>query len=148
RPAGAPVTLSRRIYSDDSGAFKFPALPRGPATLAVRRIGFKPVSVETSLPFESSMAVLLEANAQSLTPVVVQDRRKRYDGPLADFNRRRDYGIGRFLTSGQIDARNALRTTDLLRSLPGVQVQAGFRGTTLRLRGARCDPLVWVDGTP
>jgi TonB family protein len=29
-----------------------------------------------------------------------------------------------------------------------VQVSAGFRGTTVRLRGAGCDPLVWVDGTP
>jgi TonB family protein len=148
KPSGNVVTLARRLYSDDSGAFKFPALPRGPATLAVRRVGFKPVSIETSLPFPQTMSVLLESTAHALSPVVVQDRRRNYDGPLADFNRRRDFGIGRFITAGQIDSRNAMRTTDLLRSIPGVQVVSGIRGTTLRLRGSRCDPLVWIDGSP
>jgi len=148
KPSGNVVTLARRLYSDDSGAFKFPALPRGPATLAVRRVGFKPVSIETTLPFPQAMSVLLEATAHALTPVVVEGRRHTYDGPLADFNRRRDFGIGRFITAGQIDSRNALRTTDLLRTIPGVQVVQGMRGTTLRLRSAGCDPLVWIDGTP
>jgi len=142
------VTLARRLYSDDSGTFKFPALPRGPATLAVRRIGFKPVTVETELPFATPLAVRLESTSQALSAVVIQEKRRHYEGPLADFNRRRDFGMGRFLTAGQIDARNAIRTTDLLRGVPGVQVFNGLRGTSLRLRGSRCDPLVWIDGTP
>lgn len=148
RPAGAPVTLARRIYSDDSGAFRFPALPRGPASLSVRRIGFKPTTLETTIPAESPLAVRLEPTPQTLSAVVVQDRRRVYDGPLGEFNRRRDFGFGRFITRGQIDERNAIRTTDLLRMIPGVQVINGIRGTTLRIRASRCDPLVWVDGTP
>lgn len=148
KPSGSVVTLARRVYSDDSGTFKIPPLPRGPATLTVRRIGYKPVSVETALPFPSELSVSLESTAQRLSAVVVQDRRKRYEGPLAEFNRRRDFGIGRFLTAGQIDARNPIRTTDLLRGFPGVQVVQSMRGTTLRLRGNRCDPLIWVDGSP
>jgi TonB family protein len=148
KPSGSVVTLARRVYSDDSGTFKLPPLPRGPATLSVRRIGYKPVSVETTLPFPSAMSVSLESNAQTLSAVVVQDKRKHYEGPLADFNRRRDFGVGRFLTAGQIDARNAMRTTDLLRGFPGVQLFSSIRGTTVRLRGNRCDPLVWIDGSP
>jgi TonB family protein len=148
RPSGVPVTLPRRLYSDDSGGFHFPPLPRGPATLAVRRIGYKPVSVETTIPSDVPLNVLLESSAQKLTAVVVNERRRVYEGPLADFNRRRDFGIGRFITRGMIDERNPIRTTDLLRLLPGVQVVSGFRGTMLRLRGAGCDPLVWIDGTP
>jgi TonB family protein len=148
RPTGSIVTLARRVYSDDSGTFKLPPLPRGPATLTVRRIGYKPVSLETQLPFPATLAVSLESTAQTLSAVVVQDRRRRYEGPLAEFNRRRDFGIGRFLTVSQIDARNAIRTTDLLRGFPGVQIVQGIRGTQLRLRGNRCDPLVWIDGSP
>lgn len=149
RPTGAVVTLARRVYSDDSGGFRIPSLPRGAASLVVRRIGFKPVTVETRLAADVPLGVLLEANAQTLTKVVVEDRRRSYEGPLANFNRRRDFGIGRFITRGQIDARNAIRTTDLLRMMPGVQVMSTSRGVNvLRLRGARCDPLVWIDGTP
>jgi TonB family protein len=149
RPAGAVVTLARRVFSDDSGGFRVPSLPRGAATIAVRRIGFKPVSVETQLAGDVPLGFSLESNAQTLTAVVVEDRRRYYDGPLGPFNRRRDFGIGRFITRGEIDARNAIRTSDLLRLVPGVHVMNSPRGgTSLRLRSARCDPLIWIDGTP
>jgi TonB family protein len=148
RPAGAVVTLGRRVYSDDSGGFRIASLPRGPATLAVRRIGYKPLAVETQLAPDLPLGVQLEASLQTLAKVVVEDRRRNYDGPLGPFNRRREFGIGRFITRGQIDARNAIRTTDLLRTIPGVQIINGSRGTAVRLRANRCDPLVWIDGTP
>ena len=146
---GTSTIAARRLYSDSAGTFRFPPLPRGDATLTVRRIGFKPVSLETKLPGDGPLAVRLESNALTLSAMVVQDRRNRYEGWLAQFNRRRDAGIGRFITRGQIDARNPTHTTDLLRMMPGVAVGGGgIRGSSLRLRGSRCDPLIWVDGSP
>jgi TonB family protein len=148
RPGGGNVTLARRVYSDDSGAFRIPSIPRGAATVAVRRIGYKPISVETQLAADIPLGMMLESTSQTLAKVVVEDRRRTYDGWLGQFNRRRDFGIGRFITRGQIDARNAIRTSDLLRTIPGVMIGQGPRGTVIRLRAARCDPLIWLDGSP
>jgi TonB family protein len=148
RSPGVTLMLPRRLYSDDAGGFRFPALPRGDATIAVRRIGFKPTSIETKLPADKPVAVRLESAALALSPVIVNDRRTRYDGPMAEFNRRKDWGFGRFITRGQIDQHNPMRTSDMLRMVPGVYVQNTMRGTSLRIRGNTCEPLIWVDGTP
>lgn len=148
RPGGGNVTLARRVYSDDSGSFRVPSLPRGVAMVAVRRIGYKPIAVETQLSAELPLGMILESTSQTLAKVVVEDRRRQYEGWLGQFNRRRDFGLGRFITRGQIDARNAIRTSDLLRTIPGVMIAQGPRGAMIRIRASRCDPLIWLDGTP
>jgi TonB family protein len=142
------VTLGRRIYTSDSGAFRIPSIPRGPATVAVRRIGFKPVSLDASLPAVEPLFILLDPGVQTLSAVVVKDRQRIYEGHLADFNRRRDMGFGRFITRSDIDARNAMRTSDMLRTIPGIQVTGNAMGSSISMRGAACQPLVWIDGTP
>ena len=146
---GPGLTMGRKTFTDDSGTFRIPSIPEGTATIAVRRIGFRPISIETPVPAPVALAFALEPAATQLSKVVVQDRRNRYEGPLAHFNRRRDLGFGRFITRDDIDKRNALRTTDLLRSLPGVMVSPGRTGITqVRLRQNNCPPFVWLDGSP
>ena len=142
------MTLSRRIFTDDSGSFRVPAMPMGPATVAVRRIGYKPVSLQAALPTETPLFILLDPGVQTLGKVVVKDRQRSYTGPLAEFNRRRDMGFGTFITRGDIDRRNPLRTSDMLRMIPGIAVSQGFGGSSMNIRNSRCQPLVWIDGTP
>jgi TonB family protein len=143
------VTMGRKTVTDDSGHFRIPSIPEGSATIAVRRIGFRPATIETAVPSTVPLAFALEPTAVQLGKVVVQDRRSRYEGPLANFNRRRDLGFGRFITRDDIDRRNALRTTDLLRSLPGVMVAPGRTGISqVRLRSNNCPPFIWLDGSP
>jgi TonB family protein len=36
----------------------------------------------------------------------------------------------------------------MLRTIPGVQISANPTGSSISMRGARCQPLVWVDGAP
>ncbi len=145
---GAPITLGRRIFTDDSGSFKLTGVPSGAATIVVRRIGYTPITLETPLPPPVPLAFQLQATAQTLRAVVVEERRRVYEGWLADFNRRRDMGFGRYITRSQIDARNATRASDLVRMIPGVQVSNSMRGTSLSIRGSRCQPLMWIDGSP
>jgi TonB family protein len=67
---------------------------------------------------------------------------------MGDFQRRRDLGFGRFITAADIDRQNAIRTTDLLRMIPGLAIQTGFGQSAIRIRGNSCAPYVWIDGTP
>jgi len=153
--AGAEVSfivgpLHRRTTTGDDGEFSLPNVPEGPVKLTVRRIGFRPDSFPTAAP-ATQLALLVEPIPQKLNTVVVNSKRRGpYTGPHADFLRRLDNGQGRFITRETIAKRNALRTTDLLRSLPGVTMM-GDRSTGMtvpRFRNSSCNPLVWVDGSP
>jgi TonB family protein len=153
--AGAEVSmrvgqLVRRTTTSDDGTFTLPNIPEGPVRLVVRRIGFKPDSFPAAAPGDGRLALTLEPIAQKLQAVVVQSRRRGpYTGPHADFLRRLDNGNGRFVTRDQIVKRNAMRTTDLLRSVPGVWMTSSRSGMTVpRFRASQCDPLIWVDGAP
>ena len=150
RDAGAPPTtvFSRRMFSDEEGRFRVTGMPAVRVMVAVRRIGYRPATRELVVPSVEPVALSLEAVPQGLSTVVVRDRRVKYTGWAARFYERRDRGFGRFITKEEIDRRNAIRTTDVLRMVPGMQVVSTPTGNRLRLRSARCDPFIWLDGTP
>lgn len=151
---GAPVGVGRATITDDEGRFRLPGVPVGRVTVSVRRIGFQAATLDTMVAVAGPAAapdfeVTLVPVAQKLAEVVVRERRRtRYSGPLADFNRRRDMGFGRFYTAADIDSRHPIRTTDLLRMVPGMNVMSVGATNRLRLRNSGCDPLVWIDGMP
>ncbi len=153
--AGAELSLVGTAPStartDVSGGFRVVGTRAGTVSLSVRRLGFRPVTTEVVVrPGETTEAsVTLERAAQELAPVVVQAQQERR-GRLGDFDRRRKLGFGHFITREEIERRNPLLVTDLLRTVPGVRLQpGGFAGRfVLRMRASRCDPLVWLDGSP
>ncbi len=145
---GVPTAATRATVTGDDGGFRIPGLPTGRVTLAVRRIGYQAVTIDTVAASTPTLDVTLTPVAQRLAAVVVKGRRRAYTGPLAAFNRRRDLGFGHFITQDDIDNRHPLRTSDLLRTIPGVGVYSSGPVSALRLRNARCDPLVWLDGMP
>lgn len=149
------IAIGRSGTSNDDGLVRLPGLPAGRATLAVRRIGFRAqeraVTLEPGSNVDAPLVVALGAVPQQLASVIVRaNRRGPYTGHMADFNRRRDMGFGTFITAADIDQRHPMRTTDLLRMVPGAQVYRSGNGFTnvLRMRNSSCDPLVWIDGSP
>ena len=155
--AGATVTLvpagggERALVAADDGRFAFLAAGAGRASLRVRRIGFRAESLAVELPRPGGAAlpVRLEFLPQALAPVQVRGRAVDQRPPqIADFYRRQARGIGRFITRADIERRNALRTTDLLRTVPGVAVYTSGAMSTVRYRSAACEPEVYLDGTP
>lgn len=144
------VIFARGGVSGDDGRVLLPGLPAGRATLAVRRIGYRPTSTEVTLPAAGpgALVVTLEAVPQQLAAVVVRANHRSYTGRMADFNRRRDLGFGRFITAEDIDRQHPINTSDLLRMVPGMVVQTRGISSNLRLRNSGCDPLVWLDGMP
>ncbi|GJG86997.1 hypothetical protein tb265_21780 [Gemmatimonadetes bacterium T265] len=145
---GAPTASARATLTNDDGQFRIPGVPYGPVTIAIRRIGFQAVTLDTVASATPAFDVTLTPVAQRLAAVVVRERRRKYTGPLADFNRRRDLGFGHFLTAADIDNRHPLRTTDLLTMMPGVMVYSNGINSAIRLRNAPCAPLIWLDGMP
>ncbi|MDF1501546.1 TonB family protein [Roseisolibacter sp. H3M3-2] len=148
RGPGGGAVVARRVFTDDEGRFRVTGMPNGKATVAVRRIGYRPATRDLDVPATEGLALALDAVPQALSTVVVKDRRVRYTGWAAPFYQRRDRGMGRYVGKEEIDRRNAMRTTDVLRVVPGMAIQTGMGGSRIRFRGSRCDPLVWIDGTP
>jgi TonB family protein len=155
--AGARVTIARpgpagaeSVITDDDGAFRFRAVPRGPVTFQVRRVGFAVATVTLDVPSADGGPMLLELTptAPSLTPVVVRAARPTAPiGPFTAFNQRRSTGFGHFITREEIERRRPMRTTDLFRMVPGARLGRNAIGTpSVRFRGSTCDPEIVLDG--
>jgi hypothetical protein len=132
--AGADVELlpgSRRLLSDDSGHFRFDAVPVGNVTLVVKRIGFVPESVFVTLGDREDLDVVLELvqSAQTLDTVTVAARETPLPtGRLAGFYERRQLGHGRFFEAKDFEQQQHRRLADIL---------TGRIAGTRQLRSAR-----------
>ena len=154
--AGAQVIIEGadlRAESDERGMFRLARVPTGMASVRVRRLGFLPetVAVHVEPARTAELSIRLSRVAQLLSTVIVRRERgaPRYTGRLARYYERRDLGIGHHITREEIDRRAPMRLTDLFRTIPGVSVVSdGFGRARLRMRSARCAPLVWIDGSP
>jgi len=127
------------------------SLPGGTHTLEVRVIGYVPVRTTIQLA-ESRPAttnVILDKSAAVLATVTVRGQLV-YSRHLAEFERRRRAGFGRYLTSEEIARRPASRLSGLLQGMPGVYVSlaGGQRGVSMRdsRGGGYCTPTLYVDG--
>lgn len=136
--------------SNERGEFTLLVGNDGPAVVRVRRLGFRPESAAVVLGAGKSpeLRFTLQRIAVDLAPVTVVGRRE-LSGPMAGFYKRRASSSGRFFTREEIEKRNASRMSDLLRMVPSLRViPRGMQQNSVRIRGSRCAPLVWLDGVP
>ena len=151
--SAAQVTVSGtplRATSDDEGRFRIERVGAGDQVLIARRLGFVPDTTAVRVSGDAPTAVefVLVPITAPLTPVVVTARAAVYDARLAGFNTRRENGVGHFVTRERLDAVHSYRFIDIMREIPGVRVGTLRGGSTVRMRGASCDPLVFIDGFP
>jgi Carboxypeptidase regulatory-like domain/TonB-dependent Receptor Plug Domain/Gram-negative bacterial TonB protein C-terminal len=140
-----------QTMTDANGAFRFSRLPSGEALVKVRRLGYLPVSAPVTIATgtEAHVEVKLSPLAERLPPVEVRRRAEVYDSRLAGFNERKGKHVGHFVTRERLDQMSSGRFIDALREMPGVEMRT-LRGgvVTVALRGARCPPVVFIDGFP
>jgi len=131
--------------TEESGAFTLVGLPVGTQSVEVRAIGFEPKRVAVDLQRDSAtkLDIVLDRPVQTLDAVKIYGQG---NASIAEFMRRVHGGFGHFLTAQDIQKRNALETTDLFRTIPGVRVtpSRGF-GNAITLRGG-CQPTVYFNG--
>jgi len=153
--SGAELTVDGtnvRGVTDERGEVRFNAVRGGPATVHIRRLGFRPTAldivVDQRVPVTS--IVTLTSIPQRLATIVVKGG-SNYTGRMAGFYQRRDLGIGHFVSRERLEHDNPSQLTDIFRRLPGVQITSKrFIRNAIRFRGngGSCWPLVWLDGAP
>jgi hypothetical protein len=140
--------------TNDSGGFRFTALPAGPTSIVVRRLGFAPATVNLRLRADrtDSLVVTLTAVATTIDGVLVRDEHEtRSRRVLAGFWERRERGFGSFVTRAEIDRRDPHDFVDIARLVPSVSVQTRNGRKVIRFNrssgGVRdCPPQYFVDG--
>lgn len=140
-----------RARTDAGGVYHIVNLLPGRAMLTVRRIGFvaqtRPLRVEEG---ESRQVdFVLVASVQTLDGERVVAKHEVFDSRLAGFDERRKRQVGHFVTRERIDRANSATLVDVLREIPGLRIGGlGLGVRPVRIRGATCPPLVFIDGFP
>ena len=154
--AGAAVSLASgpggtggigtRVTSSE-GKFLFRRVPPGTYRVIVTLIGYQDLQDTLQVDVDSDLDLVLPMSVSPIpleALVVVAERRNR--GIMGDFEGRRRYGFGTFFDREDIEARQPMLLTDLLRMVPGARVvPTSPYAYTVRLRGD-CRPVLWVDG--
>ena len=145
--AGIEVEGRTRL-TDEGGHFAFPGLPPGTYVLRASFVG-RLTRVDT-LRIEPDadvrVAITLAVSPLDLEPIVVTVHRARRD-PMHGFDERRLHNQGTFITRDEIEQRNPLRVSDILRSVPGARFERiGPTGSYIMRFESDCRPVIWVDG--
>jgi hypothetical protein len=155
--ADARVVLSpaaRDVRTDSAGRFNLGPVVAGPHALTVTAVGYAPARAEVVLAAASPLEldVELERLAPLLDSVVSEASIDVPRNPaMAEFESRRQTGLGRFLTREDLlRDRGRLLDAVLKSRVPGLRVQDGVASSARaggRIRGSGpCRVNVFVDG--
>lgn len=162
--AGGRVTLvtsegraRHHAVTDGSGGFIFSSVTPGPFQLRASAPRFETAQtpfLEAVSNDTIDLEVRLDRATVLLAPMTVVARSRRRESPVTQgYYDRLAGGFGYFITRDDIERRNALSTTDLLLTIPGVRLGGSTMGgrrtlmmsRALRARG-ECPVQVFVDG--
>jgi hypothetical protein len=144
--------LETRTNAD--GAFTLTGLPGGTHTLDVRAVGFSPVQQPVDIVSGSQHAADVELMNLGITldTVRVVAQRVYTSKRQAAFERRMKSGLGRIIDQAEIERRNPMFVSDLLRMIPGVAVMPSrYTSDDVFMRAhyrGYCRPSLYVDGVP
>lgn len=141
---GKDGTFSARVLSDREGVY-----------LLAERIGYR-TNRTPFLWFDEhssfELEIRLDRDALLLAPLEVVAREKRESPVLEGFHARVNQGMGYYVTREQIDEANASLVTDLLATVPGIELRSSGRGLRRIVQMSRsrsllaCPTQVYVDG--
>lgn len=138
--AGARVVLGTGAegLSSESGWVRLPGVQPGRVFVLVTRIGYRPTEFSLEVPATGGLEVDVELEA---APVVVEGvtavgRAENRSLAIGGFYRRKEMGMGTFLTREDIAGTGAMRTSEVFRRVRGVRVIRGA-GDTYKLQTVR-----------
>lgn len=143
---GGTVGVGTRVTSSE-GTFLFRRVPPGTYRVIVTLIGYRDLQDTLQVGPESDLELILPLSVSpvELEPLVVVAER-RHLGIMGDFEGRRRSRSGTFFDREEIENRQPMLLTDLLRMVPGARVvPTSPYDYTVRLRGG-CRPTLVVDG--
>ena len=160
------VELGRMTRTDIQGKFAIDRITARDriVDITLRRLGYQVKSVRVSMITGEgdSLRVTMQAEPLKLPAVEIAEREDNHPF-FNEYEKRRQRGIGSFITKKDLEKLNTSYTSDAFRRLPGmrfVQAPGGGMGVRFmssigmtggsRARGApgggECIPTIWVDG--
>ena len=120
--------------SDDSGRFHLTGAPSGLNAFTIMRIGFRPVSFETTLAVDTTIVIAVTLKAiPTLEAVEVRASRLAERLARVGFFERMHRGRGTYITSQRIDSISfGAKSSSLLRDVRGIDIKCPPMG------GATC----------
>ena len=137
-----PSTVTRA-----DGGWSLTDSPTGTQVLEVRAIGYYPKRETVNVSSESKFITVELPTLKSILDTIRVTARMSSD--LADFDKRRRIGNGRFLTPADIRRFPATITSDLFRTIPGVRLTLKDGQRFFQFRGTFepwCSPGIFVNG--
>ena len=158
---GAPVqdvmistlAANRSTRTDSVGHFRLGGLQPGPTAFGVRRLGYDSAEFTMRLDTGATTEVNVTlAELPTALPAVTTRSDARARQVLSGFYARRDAGQGgHFFVRSDIEARNARVLSELLRSIPGLELQMRDGRYVVQMRQSLlprdCPVGIWVDGS-
>ncbi len=151
-PEGRYIT---RVWTDSAGAFEVLINNAEGVKIRAERAGYLPNTTPT-LYFDGRsfyrVEVRLDTDAVLLAPLEVLARSDVDPSHFLDaFRHRLALGNGRYITHADIERQKPMYVSDLLRTLPGIEVTtdgSGHRGVVqvARSRGKFCSTQIFIDG--
>lgn len=140
--------LDMGTETDEEGRFWFRNVPAGEHVFVFQYLGFADSATVYLAPNElNQLEVAIDLLVVPVADLFVRVEALEAPGKLSDFNRRREKGQGYFITREDILRRDPVRTTDMLRTVPGVRIAPTTAGrSTVRMRGKGCRVAYFVDG--
>ena len=136
-----------RVVTGVNGRFRILGLPAGQYVIVVHRLGYAPASTVLQVAEGDTLrpSFALARVATVLDTVVVAGRRPSMR--MAEFEDRRKFGLGQFMTEAEIEKRNSVYVSDLLRTFLAVNI-AGGRAINPRASypGRVCPFQFFIDG--
>ncbi len=159
---GAFVSILRtniRVGTGPNGRFRITRVPAGQYLLIVKRGGYAPTSLVVEVPAADTvrLAYTLTPAAMVLPGVTVTEQ--SVSAKMLDFERRKRLGQGEFMSGDEIDRRNSVFATELMRKFTTINV-APSRSSSMteyyalsRREGANfsvgaCPMTVYLDQVP
>ena len=140
----------RPVSVSNQGRFVLTGLSAGAHRIEVRAIGYSPFRLDVTLaPGEVvERRIPMNFTGERLPDIAVESRHSRLLPRYNDFERRRQAGLGHYITRDEIQARGYLSMGDALRTVKGVRVDCGALDCRIRMARSSpsCGPAFWVDG--
>lgn len=147
RVKGSPL-----LSADSLGRFEVTGLAGGEIEVEIQALGFVRGRWKFNLMDGQILdqTFAMEFSGEKLPEVVVTARAQRLAPRYADFERRRDRGLGAYFRWEEIKARGFNTVGDALRTVRGVRIvcdQRRFECQAYMARTLNCPPQWWIDGT-
>ncbi|HVT38714.1 MAG TPA: TonB-dependent receptor [Gemmatimonadaceae bacterium] len=140
-----------RIVTGTSGRFRMVRIPPGQYIVLVRRLGFEPTSARLQVAEAETLRVSFSLERVVATLDTVRVATPHVSPRLAEFDARRKWGEGQFMTQDQIEKANSPWVSSLLGAFKHVTVvydTFGAHAWNFRGIGKKCLFQILVDGLP